>query len=91
VVSGVAAGKTLREHQLGQVRFGHDLVVVFDGSRKLRSLPGAIQILRGGPAVGVYSICMDAEERLLPAECQAARSSAWLGCLLPEGPAFGRR
>ena len=24
-----------------------------------------------GPAVGVYSICLDADERLLPAECQA--------------------
>jgi DNA segregation ATPase FtsK/SpoIIIE, S-DNA-T family len=48
-----------------------DIVVVFDGSRRLRWLPGAIQILREGPQVGVYSICLDAEERLLPAECQA--------------------
>jgi DNA segregation ATPase FtsK/SpoIIIE, S-DNA-T family len=57
---------TTREH-----RSGHDIVVIFDGSRKLRSLPGAIQVLRDGPAVGVYSICLDAEERMLPAECQA--------------------
>jgi DNA segregation ATPase FtsK/SpoIIIE, S-DNA-T family len=55
-----------REH-----RSGHDIVVIFDGSRKLRSLPGAITVLRDGPAVGVYSICLDAEERMLPAECQA--------------------
>ena len=55
----------------GTIRFGHDLVVIFDGSRTLRSLPGAITILRDGPAVGVYSICLDAEERMLPAECQA--------------------
>ena len=48
-----------------------DLVVVFDGSRKLRSLPGSIQLLREGPAVGVYAVCLDADERLLPAECQA--------------------
>jgi DNA segregation ATPase FtsK/SpoIIIE, S-DNA-T family len=54
-----------------RVRFPRDIVVVFDGSRKLRSLPGAIGILREGPAVGVYSICLDADERLLPAECQA--------------------
>jgi len=53
------------------LRYGTDIVVVFDGSRKLRSLPGAIQILREGPRVGVYAICLDAEERLLPAECHA--------------------
>jgi len=55
----------------GRVGFGHDIVVVFDGSRKLRSLPGVIGVLREGPRVGVYCICLDAEERLLPAECQA--------------------
>src|SRR6202012_5199933 len=48
-----------------------DVIVVFDGSRKLRSLPGAVQILREGPAVGVLAICLDTDERLLPAECQA--------------------
>ena len=46
---------------------GRDLVVVFDGSRRLRSLPGALQVLREGPEVGVYSICLDSDERLLPA------------------------
>ncbi len=50
---------------------GRDLVVVFDGSRRLRSLPGALQVLREGPEAGVYSICLDSDERLLPAECQA--------------------
>jgi S-DNA-T family DNA segregation ATPase FtsK/SpoIIIE len=62
-------------HQAGDgnrpVIFTPDIMVVFDGSRKLRSLPGAIQILREGPRVGVYSICLDADERLLPAESQA--------------------
>ncbi len=48
-----------------------DIVVVFDGSRRLRALPGAIQVLREGPAVGVYAICLDSDERLLPAECHA--------------------
>jgi S-DNA-T family DNA segregation ATPase FtsK/SpoIIIE len=47
------------------------IVVVLDGSRRLRWLPGALQILRDGPPVGVFSICLDAEERLLPAECHA--------------------
>ncbi len=48
-----------------------DVLVVLDGARRLRSLPGITQILRDGPAVGVYAICVDDEERLLPEECQA--------------------
>ncbi|GAA2543069.1 FtsK/SpoIIIE domain-containing protein [Winogradskya consettensis] len=48
-----------------------DMIVVLDGSRRLRSLPGVLQLLRDGPSVGVYAICLDADERLLPAECQA--------------------
>ena len=64
-----ARSQALREQ--GRVRFRSDIVVVFDGSRRLRSLPGTVGILREGPPVGVYSICLDADERLLPAECQA--------------------
>ena len=52
-------------------RFRPDIVVVFDGSRKLRTLPGAVQLLQEGPQAGVYAVCLDAEEQLLPAECQA--------------------
>ena len=57
-----ARQKALREHpashhRASYHRAGRDIVVVFDGSRKLRSLPGVIQILREGGPVGVYSIC----------------------------------
>ena len=45
--------------------------MILDGSRKLRALPGAVQLLQEGPTVGVYAICLDADEKLLPAECQA--------------------
>ncbi|QNA73942.1 cell division protein FtsK [Streptomyces sp. So13.3] len=48
-----------------------DIVVVFDGSRRLRSLPGVVALLREGPAVGMYALCLDSEERFLPGECQA--------------------
>ena len=48
-----------------------DIVVIFDGSRKLRALPGAIRVLQEGPQAGVYAVCLDAHEQLLPAECQA--------------------
>ncbi len=48
-----------------------DVVVVLDGARRLRSMPGVPTLLREGPAVGVYSICLDADERQLPEECGA--------------------
>ncbi|MFF9125766.1 FtsK/SpoIIIE domain-containing protein [Streptomyces sp. NPDC014889] len=48
-----------------------DIVVVWDGSRRLRSLPGVVRLLREGPAVSLYAICLDEEERFLPGECQA--------------------
>ncbi|TSB32823.1 FtsK/SpoIIIE domain-containing protein [Streptomyces benahoarensis] len=46
-----------------------DIVVVMDGARRLRALPGVVTILREGPAVGIYSICVDTDERTLPEEC----------------------
>ncbi|SCF91827.1 DNA segregation ATPase FtsK/SpoIIIE, S-DNA-T family [Streptomyces sp. Ncost-T10-10d] len=50
---------------------GPDVLVILDGARRLRSLPGVAQILRDGPAVGVRAVCLDSEERLLPEECHA--------------------
>ncbi|WP_203718591.1 FtsK/SpoIIIE domain-containing protein [Asanoa siamensis] len=47
------------------------ILVVLDGARRLRSLPGVVALLRDGPSVGIYVICVDAEERLLPEECRA--------------------
>lgn len=48
-----------------------DIVVVWDGSRRLRSLPGVVRLLREGPAMAIYAVCLDIEERFLPGECQA--------------------
>ena len=50
-----------------------DVLVVLDGARRLRALPGMVQVLRRGPRVGVYSVCLDEEERLLPEECRRRR------------------
>ncbi|MGW9348866.1 DNA segregation ATPase FtsK/SpoIIIE, S-DNA-T family [Nocardiopsis flavescens] len=47
------------------------VVIVLDGARRIRSLPGVVQLLREGPEAGIYTLCLDAEERLLPEECQA--------------------
>jgi S-DNA-T family DNA segregation ATPase FtsK/SpoIIIE len=55
----------------GAVVDAPDIMVVLDGARRLRSLPGMVQVLRVGPSVGVYSVCVDADEGLLPEECQA--------------------
>ncbi|MDJ0343357.1 FtsK/SpoIIIE domain-containing protein [Streptomyces sp. H10-C2] len=46
-----------------------DLVVVLDGARQLRDVPGVVQVLKEGPAVRVFLICLDQEERMLPEEC----------------------
>jgi S-DNA-T family DNA segregation ATPase FtsK/SpoIIIE len=50
---------------------GPEIVVVIDGARRMRSMPGLVQVLKEGPGVGVYSICVDSDERLLPEECTA--------------------
>jgi S-DNA-T family DNA segregation ATPase FtsK/SpoIIIE len=52
-------------------RFRPDILVIFDGARKLRMLPGAVQVLTDGPRFGIYAVCLDGDEQLLPAECQA--------------------
>lgn len=49
---------------------GSSLVVVIDGAHRLRSMPGVVRILREGPAVGIFSLCLDTDERLLPEECE---------------------
>jgi DNA segregation ATPase FtsK/SpoIIIE, S-DNA-T family len=50
-------------------------VVLLDGARALRSFPGMPQILSDGPKVGVYAICLDADERLLPEECNVVATA----------------
>ncbi|MGH3871883.1 MAG: FtsK/SpoIIIE domain-containing protein [Pseudonocardiaceae bacterium] len=70
VATVTARRKALRESSA--VMFvDPDVMVVLDGARRLRLLPGMIQILKDGPSVGVYAVCLDTDERLLPAECQA--------------------
>ncbi|WP_247827328.1 FtsK/SpoIIIE domain-containing protein [Arthrobacter antioxidans] len=57
------------------------VVVVLDGVRRLRQWPGASRVLADGPGVGVYSLCIDSEERLLPEESRAivvAGTDSWV-------------
>ncbi|WP_416979297.1 FtsK/SpoIIIE domain-containing protein [Streptomyces sp. T028] len=50
---------------------GPSILVVLDGSRRLRALPGLTQVLRQGPRVGIHLICLDTDRRQLPEECRA--------------------
>ncbi|MDX3854571.1 hypothetical protein PV679_28740 [Streptomyces sp. AK02-01A] len=68
VASRVAAGP---EQTRGGVTGLPDILVVLEQARRARSLPGVVALLRDGPSVGVYTICLDREERLLPEECGA--------------------
>ncbi|MFG1696778.1 FtsK/SpoIIIE domain-containing protein [Nonomuraea sp. NPDC049309] len=40
-------------------RFAEEVVVILDGARALRDIPGMKEVLRQGPSVGVYVICAD--------------------------------
>jgi S-DNA-T family DNA segregation ATPase FtsK/SpoIIIE len=48
-----------------------DILVILDGSRRLRALPGITQLLGEGPGVGIRAVCLDTDRSLLPEECTA--------------------
>lgn len=47
------------------------VLVVVDGARALRGVPGLTQLLTAGPAAGVHAVAVEADPRLLPEECAA--------------------
>ncbi|MEI8412570.1 MULTISPECIES: FtsK/SpoIIIE domain-containing protein [unclassified Kribbella] len=51
--------------------FAEQIVVVMDGARRLRMMPGVVGLLKEGPSVGVRFICLDSDERQLPDEAHA--------------------
>ena len=59
-----------------------DVLVVMDGARKLRDVPGVVQVLKEGPYLRVFPICLDREERLLPEEATAVVTVAGDGLRL---------
>ena len=58
-----------------EARFRPDIVVVFDGSRKLRTLPGTIQLLQEGPQAGSTRSAWTATSGCCPPN--ARPSSSW--------------
>ncbi|MFD9356744.1 FtsK/SpoIIIE domain-containing protein [Streptomyces sp. NPDC060031] len=50
------------------------VLLVLDGARLLRRMPGVPQLLQEGPQYGIFALCVDEDERVLPEECSAALS-----------------
>ncbi len=74
---------------------GPCIVVLLDGARSLRGVPGVADLFERGPAVGIYAICLASARSGLPVECQAyvevassasAGSASALVCLGDEPP-----
>ncbi|TDD69248.1 cell division-like protein [Jiangella aurantiaca] len=55
------------------------ILVLLDGARRIRLLPGLITLLREGPRLGLTFLCLDADERLLPEECRVVVSIGEFG------------
>ncbi|GAA0596225.1 FtsK/SpoIIIE domain-containing protein [Actinomadura livida] len=53
----------------------YNVLIVLDGAQALRRVPGMPMLLSRGPEFGLYAVCVDDEERLLPEECRAM--AAW--------------
>jgi S-DNA-T family DNA segregation ATPase FtsK/SpoIIIE len=53
---------------------GPKILVVLDGARQLRRIPGMPQVLAAARRAGVYAVCIDESARVLPEECAAVLS-----------------
>ena len=58
--------------RIGQsATFPEHIVVIIDGARELRRLPGMIDVLSEGASVGVHVIALDSDRSRLPEECRS--------------------
>ena len=80
----ITARTRARQDSSGALLDEPDVVVVLDGARRLRSLPGVVQLLKDGPAVGVHALCLDVDRRLLPEECTAVVEQTAAGLRLEQ-------
>ena len=69
-----------QQNTMGQLYPDPNMLVILDGARLLRRMPGVPQILTEGPQHGIYALCLDEDERLLPEECKA------VVCWTPDAP-----
>ncbi|HSY14798.1 MAG TPA: FtsK/SpoIIIE domain-containing protein, partial [Jatrophihabitantaceae bacterium] len=66
----IEARKSMLDDQRS-VSFGSQTIVLIDGARKYRTLPGMVQILTDGPGVGVRVVALDSSRARLPEEASA--------------------
>ncbi|HEX6685130.1 MAG TPA: FtsK/SpoIIIE domain-containing protein [Candidatus Limnocylindrales bacterium] len=61
-----------RVAELGRLTAGgRQILLVIDGARALRDLPGLSTLLSEGHERGIYALCLDESATSLPAECSA--------------------
>lgn len=73
LLNELARRKAAREqsNMMGQLYPDPNVLLVLDGARLLRRVPGVPQLLTEGPQYGILALCLDEDERLLPEECKA--------------------
>lgn len=54
-----------------EAQFEEQIVVLLDGARQYRTITGMATVLRDGPDVGVFAICLDSDRSRLPEEVKA--------------------
>ncbi|WP_307802434.1 FtsK/SpoIIIE domain-containing protein [Cellulomonas fengjieae] len=76
LVALLEARREAADADRGLTRF-ESVLVVLDGARALRLLPGMVGLLRTGPSYGFTFLCLDSDVTLLPEECRTVVSSAY--------------
>lgn len=73
LLNELARRKASREqnNMTGQLYPDPNVLLILDGARLLRRVPGVPQLLAEGPQYGILALCLDEDERLLPEECKA--------------------
>ncbi|GGX36490.1 cell division protein FtsK [Streptomyces malachitofuscus] len=73
LLNELARRKASREQNTmtGQLYPDPGVLLILDGARLLRRVPGVPQLLAEGPQYGIVALCVDEDERLLPEECKA--------------------
>ncbi|HMH36016.1 MAG TPA: FtsK/SpoIIIE domain-containing protein, partial [Streptosporangiaceae bacterium] len=66
---GGAAAEPVADSDLGP-----KILVVLDGARQLRRIPGMPQLLAAAKRTGIYAVCIDESARVLPEECAVVLS-----------------
>jgi DNA segregation ATPase FtsK/SpoIIIE, S-DNA-T family len=66
---GLGGGYGSPADQVADPSLGPKILVVLDGARLLRRIPGMPQVLASARQAGVYALCLDESERVLPEEC----------------------